>query len=365
MTKTKLGNLLDEDEPETAAVETAPAQKPITKLPPEEGPVIDDTPPLATVTEPKSDTQKIPDFRGKKARESDKLFSSVGISRKFLPPLTRRRSAVYQLCNVKSKIDNRLTDLDKYPDPFPYQLVPNYTFIDHHEPDLDKREKTMTYYEGGSEVVYSKDPVTGKNIPTSVPKIGAPEFIGGQKVVDIFAEYKRYVWWELHPRNASNKWRDKSKEPIFERVDTKYESSHVQAIKMDLQRDAETYVLGLKPDRLINLGAALSNPTVDITMPPQELRLSLRNRARNNPEETLFTAPETNGSIKIAVIHALDLGILMFIPDHESYYFGQDEDPMFRVPITTNPFDSLCKYFASEDGKEDYNLVKEQLSFWF
>lgn len=348
MTKSKMGALLDSE------------------LPPEELPTIDtESPPVAAIQE-KTPVQRIPDHRGKKISLKEQLYTSLGISRKYIPPITRKRAAVYQLVNFKGTIDNRLEGRDQFVDPFPYELVPTYSFVDTDEPELTRREKTMTYYEGGTETVYVVDPVTKRNIPQAVPKIGSPGFgESGQKVVNIYNEYGRYAWWELHPRNGSNKWRDMGKTPIFERVDIKYDSPHVANIREDLKLSAENYILSLKPDKLMNLGASLTNPTINTDIDPQQLKLALRMRARQNPEEVLFTNPDNQGSIKIACIHALDLGILTFVPENEAYYIGDEEEALYRVPIGNNPFESIVAFFNTMEGEDAYAKVKKDLQFWF
>lgn len=323
-------------------------------------------PPIAQVRTP-SATQptKIRDFRARRIAENEKLYQSLGISKKYAPPLTRKRSAIYQLVNFKGTVDNRLTDKDKYVDPPYWGLVPSYTFVDYEESDLTRREKTMTYYEGGAEVVYIDDPVTKKKVPQSIPKIGTPELIQGQAVVSIYGAYGRYAWWELHPQNASNKWRNKSMSPIFERIDTKYESPHVANIKQDLKVDATKYVLDMKPNELMNLAAALTNPTVNTNVNPEELKLALRMRAWDRPDEILYTAPNNQGASKVAIIHALDLGILTFVPEHESYYYGQDEIPLYTVPTGNSPFESLVKFLSGEKASAELEQIKNDLAFWF
>lgn len=356
---TKMGDLLDDNDQDIAVT---PAAK---VLPPEPDPVIDASiPKVATVVQSQSPLKKIPDLRGKKIALRERLYESLGISRKFTPRLTRRRTAIYQLVNMKGRIDARLDGVDKHVDPPQYDLVPNYTFTDTDEPDLMKREKTMTFFEGGTETVYVDGPVKGKPIPMAIPKIGSPAFINGQMTVNIYNQYPQYAWLELHPRNASNKWRDQGVAPIFERVDTKYDSPHVANIRMDMKRDAETYVISLKPDQLMNLAARLTNPTVNANIDPQQLKLALRMRAQQNPEEILYTNPDNLGSIKIACIHALDLGSLTYVPENEAYYM-EGEEPIFQVPVGSNPFEALVEFFNSHEGREAYQELKEEIDFWF
>lgn len=357
-----MGSLLNDEQTPTissAGVAGSPIDTPI--LPPEDEIEIQQSQPLVTQT---NESVKIPDRRGKKARATDALYASLGISQKYIPPITRKRSAVYQLIGMKGKEDMRLQGLDRFIEPPDWELVPSFTFHDSEDPDLTRREKTLTFFEG-NEIVHIKDPISGKAIANSVQKSGTPRFTNGQVVVNIFKEFQRFVWWELHPKNASNKWRPQGVTPIFERVDTKWESPHVQLIKMNLKRDAEGYVLKLKPEEMINLAAALTNPTVPTHIGPQELRFALAIRARENPEEVLFKSPDKSASVKVAVIHSLDLGILTFVPEHESYYFGDEEEAMFRVPVTHDPFEALCEHLSGPDGIDDHKKMMHDLGFWF
>ena len=370
MTKTAMGALLDEEGSEQEPVKAPQKPKGATKsaedlkLPPEDEIPAPETmlPPMATPNK----TERIPDYRGKRIAQKDALFASLGISRELIPPITRKRVAIYQLYNFKGKRDKRMMEtIDQYVDPYPYEMVPNYTFTDIKETDLTRREKTLTYYEGGSETIYRPDPVTGKNMPHSIPKVGMPVFVNGQVTVNIYNEFRKFVWWELHPRNASNKRRDFSKEPIFERVDTKYESSHVQMIKMDLAMDAEKYILQMKEDRLMGLAAAMTNPTVNPNINPQELRLVMRMRAKANPEEILYSAPDKEASTKVSLIHALDLGIITYLPERECYYYSDDDEPVHRVLTGSNPFEDFTAFLTSAAGAPTLERIKTDLDFWF
>lgn len=351
-----------------APVEEIPDQKRSPKaLPDEDLPKVDASiPPLASVPESPNPVKKIPDLRGKKKAMTDRLYASLGLSRPYVPRITRRRTAIYQLVNYKNRLDKRLQGPDQHVDPPVWSLSPVYTITDNHEPDLMKREKTLTFYEGGSETVYIKDPVTNKSVPQAIPKVGDPVFNNGQIVVNIYNQYPQYAWFELHPRNASNKFRNQTLPPIFERVDTKFESPHIQSVRLDLQREAEGYVIDLKPDKLMNLASRLTNPTINPNMPPQELRLALRMRAKANPEEVLYMNPDNVTSVKIATIHALDFGVIQYVPENEAYYMDEDNEPVFTVPAGNKPFDALIIFLYSDpEGKKVFEEIKEELSFWF
>lgn len=365
MTKSNMKNLLNEEEELNTSGIIPIVERQEEEVVVEKGAAVT-AKEMNTADSTQTVTKKVPDRRGVREKKEQKFFTDIGLSVKYLPPLTRKRTAIYQQVNEGKRIDIRLEGRDRFVDPPPLQLHPHYSFNDGDETNFSLSEKTLTYYEGGSELITIEDPVTKRTRQESVKKIGFPEFIGGQKTVSIFGEYSRYVWWELHPRNGTNKWRDKSKSPLFERVDIQYATPHLDNIKLDLQREAESYVLALKPDELINLGSAMTNPTINTMVNPQELRLVLRTRARLNPEEILFTSTRNSGSTKVACIHALELGILTYVPEYNAYYYRDEKESVFKVPIDNNPFDSLCQWLMDKaEGQDLFQSIREDLSFWF
>ena len=346
----------------------APQKKVPVPILPDDGNVANDLPDMvktASVRQPDKNTPY--DFRSGKAQSTERLFASIGLSRPMLPPLTRKRTAIYQLVNFKNVKDKRLEGIDQFVDPQPYELVPNYTITDEYEPDLGAREKTMTYFEGGTEMVSVKDPLTGKDKMVSVPKIGQPRFEGGQVVIDIYKAYNRYVWWELHPRNASNKRRNRQVAPIFERVDIKHKNVHAQTIEQDLKFEAERYVREMSLDALIKLASALVNPTIDTrSNRPDDLRLILRQRAQANPTEVLNASNiDTSAAIKFHIIDALNLGIMSYFSEYNAYFYGDEQEAFFTVPHDNDPLHSVAMFFRSTmEGKQIYDKVKSDLGFW-
>jgi hypothetical protein len=307
----------------------------------------------------------IPDQRPQYMRKSDnyvKMQTSIGLSRQYLPPITKRRQAIYQLLNTGR--DSRLRPEDQVgSEAIPYDMVPTYQMYDQFDSDVNNRDKVLTYSEG-KQLVYVDNPGTGRKEQITREKLGEPHFTNGQVIVDTIKDYTRYVWWELHPRNASNKWRDKSKPAIFKRVDIERSSPHVQMMQMDLKMDAEQYVIKLDLKELINLAAAMTNPTINVNMPSQQLRYEMRMRAQEDPEGVMFKAPDKIASIKLSIMHGMDMGIIFYEPSTETYFNGEDEE-MFVVPVDNNPTESFAKFLSSEQGKESRDYISEKLAFWF
>lgn len=285
------------------------------------------------------------------------------ISRIMLPPITRRKTATYETLQ-ESRFDPRIIQGDNAIAPPPISLPPTYAIFDRGEQDFSIANKMMKNVVR-SEVrqVRGHD---GQLRPQLEEVLEYVDFTNGHKLVNIETEYILYAFLELHPLNASNKFRDKSKKPLFRRTDFDYKSSHIQMLAMDLQDEAVRYVMKLNEKELINLASAMTNPTIaTINVIPSEIRYTMRLRARNNPEEVLFKSPDKKASTRIDVIHALEMQVLDYLPERNAYFLtGDDRTPFFECAIDTNPLEDISKYLSSAEGRDDYEAMMEYVNFW-
>lgn len=285
------------------------------------------------------------------------------ISRLMLPPITRRKTATYETLQ-ESRFDPRIIQGDNAIAPPPISLPPTYAIFDRGEQDFSIANKMM------KNVVRSEvRQIRGSDNqlrPQVEEVLEYVDFTNGHKMVNIETEYILYAFLELHPLNASNKFRDKSKKPLFRRTDFDYKSSHIQMLEMDLQDEAVRYVMKLTEKELINLASAMSNPTVaTINVPTSDIRYNMRLRARNNPEEVLFKSPDKKASTRIDVIHALEMQVLDYLPERNSYFLtGDDRTPFFECQVDANPLEDISKYLSSSEGREDYDAMMEYVNFW-
>lgn len=283
---------------------------------------------------------------------------SLNISPSMLPPLTRRRSAVYELLNMKRE-DPRVVEGPRMIEIPPMQYVPTYLIYDRYETDLAKSTKTLVFSNkiNVNEYYNTAASISDKKV---VPNIDMPEFINGQASVDCEAEYLKYIWWELHPLNSSNKYRDKTKQAQFKRVDVEYASPHLQLMQMDLRIDAEMYVKNLNADKLIQLGAAFGLPA-NISI--QDLRLDLRMKAQADPKQVLFKSPEKHATALRNIVSAMTLGILDYKPETQEFYFDEDA-AFYQVALDGPPLESLAKYLITDEAAPYKEQLETSLSFW-
>jgi hypothetical protein len=287
----------------------------------------------------------------------------LDISDRMMPPITRRLTATYETLQ-ENKQDARIIEGDKFILPPPIDLPPTYAFYDSGETDFSRANKMMKNVTR-SEVRQIKQH-DGQYKPQVEEVLEYVEFTNGHKMVDIKKNYILYAFLELHPLNESNKWRDKSKKPLFRRTDFDYKSSHVQMLQMDLQDEAIRYVKTLDRTGLINLASALTNPTIPtINVPISDIQYSLRLRARNNPEEVLFKSPDKKASKRIDVLHALEMGVLDYVPERNAYFLTENDDqPLFEVALDANPLEDIAKYLASQEGQDDYAAIMEYVNYY-
>src|SRR5690606_37848474 len=187
-------------------------------------------------------------------------------------------TAIYQLLGLQDgastdrRIDARESERATIVDTSDYEMHATYSIFDQFEKDFGRQTKVVTYYDGVQRVNY-KDPITGENRPDIRQKVGTQRVISGKAVVNIMPNYPQYLWCELHPGNLTNKFRDKSKPALFERIDLKHYNPHMDMIRKEIKLDAMNYVRGLNHGQVIDLATALSIPVVGLQ--PSALKADL------------------------------------------------------------------------------------------
>jgi hypothetical protein len=336
----------------------------LTQVPPP-SPVVDTNTRNSTVATPKTmGTTKTINFSrfgaGKRPITTD-------LSDQMLPPITRKRSAIYQLIGAEGgftedkRIDASDSQAARVVDVSDFEMHPSYTIYDEFEPDFGRKSKVVTYYDGVARASY-KDPVTGEMRSEIRQKVGLPRFVRGQHVCDIMKNYHQFLWFELHPGNKTNKFRDKSKSPLFERIDLKHYNPHVGQFRTELKLDAMNYVRSLSPDKAMDLAAALDIPTFRVQ--PSDIKSALYVKAEADPEAVMFKSPNKAISVTVTVMRAMDLGIIDYDASKKQYFFAQNTSiPIFQVPLDEPPVQALARYLV-EDGEDLREKIDEYSMYW-
>jgi hypothetical protein len=288
-------------------------------------------------------------------------MEGISLSKLLLPPITRRRLAIYQLLSADEKIDKRVIDGPNRKEPAPFEMSPLYSIDDPGEKDFTKRQKWMIYSnDAAMHDMINKNPTTEIDVSKN-NRIQIPSFENGQLYIDAQKNYLKYCWLELHPQNQSNKYRNKSVASRFRRIDIEYKSPHVQLMERDLAIDAEKFIIGLDKEKLINLAASFGIPA---TTPIGDMRLDMRRRAAQNPKEILFTAPDNKMTAILNISNALNLGILEFDPNTQQYYLGDDKNPVHQVLMGATPLEDFAAFLIKPEGADVRNEIYSLISFW-
>lgn len=324
------------------------------------------TPPPTTAPTKTAPAPKAPEPK----RNPSRAFARVGrlnpeslpVSLRMAPPITRRKHAVYELIGVKNKIDHRVIQGPNKIDPQIYELSPTYHIYDQYDENIANRNKIITYSEGMENYTYN-DPVTGRPEARLRAKIVSPFFSNAQKIVDIEANYLQYLWWELHPRNASNKFYDNKKRPIFKRTDLDFTNPNTELVRIQLRQDAHEMINKSDHTKLVGLATALNMPTF---LPPLELRLQLHHLAdsKGGAEKILYSEPDNKATVKLSVIKAMDIGVLDYAADVQQFFLGTDtNDPLYVVVSGKDPIDDVTTFFLGK-GQDAYQSMLDQVNHW-
>lgn len=294
-------------------------------------------------------------------KEKKKRSIDMGLSTIVLPPIMRKRMAIYRIKDA-DKI-NPATGLpaEKQDVTFPG----TYSFYDKGNPDLTKRTILMRNIIR-QEMVIDKD---GRQVLEDV--IDPIVFRAGVLQFDIEANYRLYVFLELHPWNESNKFRPMGGETIFERTDIKTNKSLAfKFAEEEMQTDAINIVRDMK-DRNIIIGYATSAgiPTMEngATRDIPSIKSDLRAIAMKDPRKFLSLSNNTRASVRINILDALSLGFIEYEPDKKRFIDpdGDTGDEILHVHLPgIDPNESLIDWMSDPKNLQLYDAILNKLDYW-
>lgn len=283
----------------------------------------------------------------------------IGISEQLLPPWTRGTVAVYKVL-TKERIDPATgqppEDTDLY-------MPGSYMLYDKYEPDPLKSNKLMTLL---GRPKLGRNEKNEQKIEDTVLDV---EFTAGMKSVNVDSEYRLYIWMELHPLNKTNRFRDHSQTPYFERIDIKNNKSEFFiSAELDLGRIAEDLVLKIKDrNELIGLAVSANDFTKGATFrmgdDPGTAKNSLRKFARENPRAFLKL---TNNplSANYTVVDAMNIGVVSYDAPTKSFRLTENNQLLFTHSPSDSPVDSFVEYMSRPNQKEVLKMVTDLLNYW-
>jgi hypothetical protein len=287
-----------------------------------------------------------------------------GISAGMLPPITKKKIAIYEvIVDVDSEgnpLPDPLTGLP--PDTRPPLVLPGTIVIrDFFESDPLKRMKVLKYITR-SERVFENGREFMKEFVDDIV------FSNGTLAVPVEANYLLYCILELHPLNASNKYRNTYGDaPAFRRTDMDRKHWSKSMAAMDLAWEAEKAVVELrKSEDIIAMASALNIPTANrMTDGDTGIKYDLRVFARNNPLDFFKVVKNTAAAVKMQVMDAIQLGLIEYSIDQRAWFFVTDGERIGTILAgAEDPQEALMKMFLKDDYQDKYKKLVDQLNYW-
>lgn len=274
--------------------------------------------------------------------------NSTNLSNELLPR-TNKVLAVYRLVTLGG-IDPVTTEEIMPP---PVIIPSTYTLYDKYEKDPNRQHKVMKSISGVDHRI-GKD---GK--PERIDIYKDIEFYGGYLSLNTQTQYNTFLFVELHPLNGSNKFRDGSKEILFERVDKQVKNTKIRIAEADLAHDAEGSIRKMEYGDVKKYSVDLQLPIKDL--PSEDVRLNLRIWARKNPRKFLASHPDEKIKVTLAVLDSMSLGLLEYDGDGRKFQIFNEERPFYTVVAGEEPQDNLVTYLISKDGEGDLAEINRLL----
>lgn len=280
-----------------------------------------------------------------------------GLSSQMLPPITKRRLAVYEAIG-RGAIDP-LTNkpLDIAP---PLILPGKFVVYDPFQAEINKRNVLLRNVTRSEHVIRNGMDMVEDYVEDLI-------IDNGFKQVNQEKNYLEYVLMELHPLNESNKWRDKSQAPAFRRSDVivRKDWSDTSA-GMDLAFEAESAVIAMKEsDEIISYATACGINTTGryLNKGDDSVKVDLRRFARQNPLDFFKIIPDTAMAIKMTCLEAIDFGTIEYEVDKRQWVFTDGSLVCQHLP-GENPMESLVRDLQKPGWKKSYEKMQEQLNYW-
>jgi hypothetical protein len=309
---------------------------------------------------PKNMGAVVIDIFGNKERRRRAI--DLGLSDLILPPVTRKSIAKYRVLS-KEEINPATKQLA---DVQPIYLEGNYMLYDKYEADFANRQKHMKNTTGKKERI--RDRKTGQEFLEEV--VEPVEFIDGVKIVNVEAQYRLYVFLELHPLNKSNKHRDTSSgvTPAFERIDIQTnKSTAFMLAEEELQEEAIAEIRKLT--KVDDINAYATNAGIP-TMEGQKqrdlalIKSDLRGWAFKNPRGFFSLSKNARHAIRMTVLEADSFGIIEYDPDKKKWYTPYTNEPLHLVLAGNDPVMDFVDHLAKPDNTLKYDAIRNMLDYW-
>lgn len=226
-------------------------------------------------------------------------------------------------------------------------FISDYTFHDPNEEDEYSRDKLIKNVTGHSLVE------DGKGGQFRKESTAAVVFQLGFITVVPSKQLGLFVYLELHPNNASNKWRPGGATPVFERVQ-EAPTTRDLLLHEELIEQATSLARRMSlADKRVVLGDKANGKDSDAIL------YDVLQLAKASPREFIENAPDEKSKIKLHVTDALANNLLTHDEDTRKFILaGKKKEAIFTyAPGAPDPTRALIDHLSEKDNRESYEKL--------
>lgn len=253
------------------------------------------------------------------------------------------QAVVYRLLTAGQK--NPFTGRPMYPSGYGYSGIASI----YDEGDEENPEKTIIYQTGT------------KPLPNGAaePIIGRIDWGSTGTLTVQKNQQSLFEFMERDNRNASNPFRNKSVQPLYERVDEEATAKEQNA-KIDLELDALLLIKTMDGAELVRYAKALD---VDTNRKIEQIIHDMRVIARRDPKTFIDNASSILMKVRAEVKDAVEQGILEFDAADNKYIWRKEKNALVIVPRGTDELDFAVNFLVSDKkGEVAYKEIVKRLA---
>jgi len=214
-------------------------------------------------------------------------------------------------------------------------------------------------------LIDTEDYQNGNAIVTKFRKVKVDGRNKGILKLDI-GENEEHFWYavylELHPKQMSGQFADKTKRQIFTRIDELAAATTARA-ERSAKQIATTYAQGMSEKQLIDFADAMSgggnNAEWDSSADELILRNQIEELAENDPIFFNDLVKGANIEYQALIKRCLNKGVILFNPAEYSFVYGGNKQPIVTLSPNgeKNEVEKMAEWLQS-GGKEVYKKIK-------
>lgn len=171
-------------------------------------------------------------------------------------------------------------------------------------------------------------------------------------------QFALYEFLERHPRNVSNPYHDKTKAPLFERLDFVKMAEEAIAAE-DTLFDAVSLARTMDIDDLVDYARSLN---VNTDRDAKEIRFDMIRRAKEDPAKFIANSNSITTKTRSRLAIAQEEGVIIYQAASRSWNFKGGDGPFLTVAPGIQSFDALVDFILkSRDGELVLKHIERKL----